>query len=211
MRNTTSRPRRKLTRYFASPVDGLSEVELRINERPLGLYNRTIGALGTTEVSYLRVISWHCATPVASENRLGGSGADTAGRQVVLSLAVTRTKSETKMRFSPLLSSSEARKFEFDRKGREETNTPSDTSAGLTRGATMAVEFIGMNDKKAGTWELLRLWPEKGMVNDSHCLVDVKLVKRRPLAGRACIPRAISHKSQPARISMADLEAQGPD
>ena len=74
----------------------------------------------------------------------------------------TRLRSDTKIRFFPVLSSREATKLAPAGNGRNVRAIPVDTTRGSGNGTEIAVELTGIIDKKAGV--VLRLDPEKETV-----------------------------------------------
>lgn len=90
----------------------------------------------------------------------------------------TRLRSDTKIRFSPVLLSREATKLAPAGNGRNVRAIPVDTTKGYGNGTEIAVELTGITDKKEGID--LRLGPVKETVKFAHCSTSAVKLNARP-------------------------------
>jgi len=90
----------------------------------------------------------------------------------------TLLRSDTKMIFSPVLSSREVKKSDPAGNGRNVRNIPVNTMVGSGNGTVIAVELTGIIDKEAGI--VLRVDPAKEIMKGLHCSTSTVKLNLRP-------------------------------
>lgn len=111
----------------------------------------------------------------------------------------TVLSSDTKMRFSPVLSSREAKKSDPAGNGKNVRAIPVDTTVG-SNGTLIAVELTGIIDKKAGI--VLRLDPAKEIMTGLHCSTSAVKLNLRAWTKTTCVSNARTRRSRPAMSSI---------
>jgi hypothetical protein len=92
----------------------------------------------------------------------------------------TRFRSETKIRFSPVLLSREATKLAPAGNGRNVRVIPADATKGSGNGTEIAVELTGIIDKKEGVDLEPSFGPAKEMVKGVHSSTSAVKLNLRP-------------------------------